>query len=99
MRLDGVDEVGGDQFRGRHVDAQPDGWPVRELIVPGLHLPAAGFDDPAAEFTGQVGGLDEVDEAAGWQQAEVGVWPPDQRLDSGDLTGDQRDLGLVVQHE
>ena len=67
--------------------------------MPCFQLPATGFDDPPAEFTGEVGGFDEVDEAAGWEQPEVGVRPADQRFHAGDVTGDQRDFWLVVQDE
>ena len=81
IRADGVDEVDGDQFRRRDIDAQPIGSD-RGTPVPLLQLPAAGFEHPAAEFAGQVGGFDRFDEGAGWQQTEVGVRPSHQCLDS-----------------
>ena len=86
---DGVDEVGGDQLGGRDVDAEAERRAVGELLVPCLQLPAAGLDHPPAEFTGQVGGLDQVDEGARWQQTEVGVRPANQRFDAGDVAGER----------
>ena len=55
----------------------------RELVVPACSC-RQPLDHPATEFAGEVGGFDEVDESAGWQQPEVGVRPADERFDAGD---------------
>ena len=93
-----VDEIHGHQLHRRHIDAHDD-FARQPLPPPLRELRAGRAQHPAAELTGEVGGLGDSDERAGREQTAGRVHPADQRLHGQDPAGAQIDLGLVVQDQ
>src|SRR5664280_931476 len=80
----------GDVDRNRH--RPPD-------VDPESSLSECGVEDVVGERSDQTSALGQWDEVIRWQQPTLGMLPPDQRLHTGDLTGRQADLGLIMQNQ
>ena len=98
---DGVgDEL--DQSLVRHlsrgnVDRDPQ---VRQAaLLPGAILHTGRLRDPAAHWHDQAGFLRDGDEISGRHESELRAYPAYQSLQTGDPTGRDIDLRLIVQHE
>jgi hypothetical protein len=74
-----------------------DGHRNDALLEPGANLPARGFQDPLADGNDEAAFLEDGNESRGRYVAQLGVVPPEQRLDTGDGAGRKLGLGLILQ--
>ncbi len=67
--------------------------------VPSGKLGASGDEHPLADRHDQSGLLGQVDELTGRDQAELGMAPTDQCLETDQATGSDLELGLIKEAE
>ena len=91
--VDGLDEAGVAKLHDRDVDRHAE---ISEtIVVEPLEIMACGSKHPGAEPDNESGAFGERDEFVGRNEVAIFRAPPQQRLDSGDLTGTEAILRLV----